>query len=342
MSAHTLRIATRGSALALWQAEYTRRCLKERDPGLQIDLVVLKTQGDKIVDRPLFAVGGKGLFTKEIEEALLDGRADIAVHSLKDLPGDSDMHTALHVAAIPPREDAVDALVLPAFLAADHAGQSARQILCGLGAGATIGTSSLRRACQILAIRPDLQIAPLRGNVDTRLRKVDVDREAWMQDASQRMHAVVLATAGLTRLGRADRITVRFTADELIPACGQGALALQCRRDDVATTDRLAALADRGATLSVAAERAFNTHLGGSCHTPLGAFARSGDGQNGLHILGFVGSADGSRLLRGERHTSVHTVEEARDLGRRLATDLLAQGAADLLQTGPARPTAAM
>lgn len=336
MSAHTLRIATRGSALALWQAEYTRRCLQQRDPSLQVELLVLKTQGDKILDRPLFAVGGKGLFTKEIEEALLDRRADVAVHSLKDLPGDSDLHAALHVAAIPPREDPADALVLPDFLASEHRGLRARDILRRLPSQATVGTSSLRRACQLRAIQPTLQISPLRGNVDTRLRKVEFTREAWAADPSAHLHAVVLAAAGLTRLGHADRITVRFTPDELIPACGQGALALQCRSDDAETTARLAQLADRGATLAVAAERAFNTHLGGSCHTPLGAFARLTPGDDGLHILGFVGSADGSRLLRGERQAPVHSVDQARDLGRQLAEDLLSQGAGALLQTAVA------
>lgn len=336
MSTHTLRIATRGSALALWQAEYTRRCLQERDAGLQVELVVLKTQGDKILDRPLFAVGGKGLFTKEIEEALLDGRADIAVHSLKDLPGDADLHAALHVAAIPPREDPVDALLLPSFRAAEHVGKSARHILRSLPAGAKVGTSSLRRACQILALHPALQISPLRGNVDTRLRKVDYTREQWAQDPSAHLDAVVLATAGLCRLGYADRITVRFATDELIPACGQGALALQCRVDDVDTRARLARLADPVATRAVMAERAFNTHLGGSCHTPLGAFAQAiqpaDEADLRLHMVGFVGCSDGSRLLRGERQATVHSVEEARALGRLLAEDLLAQGAAALLQ----------
>ncbi|MBL9003782.1 MAG: hydroxymethylbilane synthase [Myxococcales bacterium] len=333
MSAHILRIATRGSALALWQAEHTRRCLQERDPGLQVELVVLKTQGDKILDRPLFAVGGKGLFTKEIEEALLDGRADVAVHSLKDLPGDSDLHDALHVAAIPLREDPADALVLPTFLATDHAGQSAREILCRLGTEARIGTSSLRRACQIRSINPALQIGSLRGNVDTRLRKVDIARDAWAQAGSERLDAVVLAAAGLRRLGRADRITVRFTSDELVPACGQGALALQCRKDDAQTTARLAQLADHASTLAVTAERAFNTHLGGSCHTPLGALSRVRDGDDLLHIQGFVGSVDGLHMLRGERQAQASTPEAARDLGRHLADDLLSQGAKALLHS---------
>jgi hydroxymethylbilane synthase len=332
MSAHTVRIATRGSALALWQAEYTRRCLIEHDPSLQVELLVLKTQGDKILDRPLYAVGGKGLFTKEIEEALLDGRADVAVHSLKDLPSDSETLDALHVAAIPPREDPVDALVLPDFLAAEHAGKSAGEILRSLGASAQIGTSSLRRACQIRAINPALRIGALRGNVDTRLRKVDVPREVWQQDPSAHLHAVVLATAGLCRLGYGERITARFTLDELIPACGQGALALQCRTEDAKTTARLAQLADRATTLSVAAERAFNTRLGGSCHTPLGALARWQAESGALHIRGFVGSVDGAHLLHGERSGQVVTQAHAQALGRELAEVLLSQGAQALLQ----------
>lgn len=331
MSLPPLRIATRGSALALWQAEYTRRALLAQRPEQPVELVVLKTQGDKILDRPLYAVGGKGLFTKEIEEALIDGRADVAVHSLKDLPSDADMHAALHVAAVPPREDASDSLVLPAFLLPQHAGRSASEIVRSLSPEARVGTSSLRRACQLLALNPDLQIAALRGNVDTRLRHVDVTADKWSQDESFRMDAVVLASAGLLRLGHGARITARFTPHEMIPACGQGALALQCRRDDDATTARLERLADRPSALAVAAERAYNAALGGSCHAPLAAHAQL-TSPDAMHIAGFVGSREARGTLREELRGAVHDLASARELGRRLADALLARGAAELLK----------
>jgi hydroxymethylbilane synthase len=335
MSIPPLRIATRGSALALWQAEYTRRALLAQRPEQPVELLVLKTQGDKILDRPLYAVGGKGLFTKEIEEALLDGRADVAVHSLKDLPSEADMHTALHVAAIPPREEASDALVLPAALSPQSAKLSAGQILRQLPPAARVGTSSLRRACQLQLLRPGLQISPLRGNVDTRLRRVDGSASAGSasagSDDSARLDAVVLASAGLLRLGYGGRISARFTPQEMLPACGQGALALQCRREDGETTARLARLADRAASLAVAAERAFNAALGGSCHTPLSAFAELSP-EDQLHIAGFVGSLQAGRSLRAEVAGTVHDGTQARALGQRLADQLLAQGAAELLQ----------
>lgn len=330
MSVSPLRIATRGSALALWQAEYTRRALLAQRPEQPVELLVLKTQGDKILDRPLFAVGGKGLFTKEIEEALLDGRADIAVHSLKDLPSDADMHAALHVAAVPPREDPSDALVLPESLRAQHAGRGAGEILRQLAGGAWIGTSSLRRSCQLLTLNPGLQISPLRGNVDTRLRRVEAAPATETADPGGRLDAVVLASAGLLRLGHGGRITARFTPDEMIPACGQGALALQCRRDDGETTARLGRLADRPATLAVAAERAYNAALGGSCHAPLAAHAQL-SGDDVMQIVGFVGNREAKGTLRGEVRGQVRDVTAARDLGRQLADALLARGAAALL-----------
>ncbi len=331
MSIPPLRIATRGSALALWQAEYTRRALLAQRPEQPVELLVLKTQGDKILDRPLYAVGGKGLFTKEIEEALLDGRADVAVHSLKDLPSEADMHTALHVAAIPPREEASDALVLPAALSPQSAELSAGQILRQLPPAARVGTSSLRRACQLQLLRPGLQISPLRGNVDTRLRRVDGSASAGADDSAG-LDAVVLASAGLLRLGYGGRISARFTPQEMLPACGQGALALQCRREDGETTARLARLADRAASLAVAAERAFNAALGGSCHTPLSAFAELSP-EDQLHIAGFVGSLQAGRSLRAEVAGAVHDGTQARALGQRLADQLLAQGAAELLRS---------
>lgn len=352
MTSHVVRIATRGSALALWQAEYTRRRLQAAEPAvgaepgpLPVDLVVLKTQGDRIVDRPLSAIGGKGLFTKEIEEALLDGRADVAVHSMKDLPADSDLPRGLIVAAVPERADPADALVLPASHPAVGVGISAADLLRSLPPGARVGTSSVRRVSQLLALRPDLQIVPLRGNVDTRLRKLDGlhpvapgGDAAGATDAGP-LHAAVLAAAGLLRLGLGARISARFTAAELIPACGQGALALQCRGDDDATRGRLARLADLRAGFAVAAERAFGQHLSGSCHTALGAHAAFVGDSDGLHMVGFVGARDGSRLLRATIDTRVADVTDAAAagaLGRRLADDLIAQGAAALLSADPA------
>lgn len=330
-----LVIATRGSQLALWQAEHVRSALLARDPDLTVRLLVLKTQGDKILDRALSEIGGKGLFTKEIEEALLERRADIAVHSMKDLPAEGP--AGLCIAAVPERADPRDALLLGpahrALLAPEGSPIApdgrATALIKALPPAARVGTSSLRRACQLLALRPDLTVLPLRGNVDTRLRKLqqgDYD-------------AVVLATAGLARLGLAEHIAARFEISELVPACAQGALALQCRADDAATIARLAALRDEATTAAVAAERAFNQRLGGSCHTPIGAHAilepagesageHAGPGATAsLRLVGMVGSSDGRTVLRGERRG---VITAAAELGAALGEELLQRGAGEL------------
>jgi hydroxymethylbilane synthase len=265
-----LRIATRGSKLALWQAEHIRAELIRHDPALQVELLVLKTQGDRILDRALSEIGGKGLFTKEIEEALLDGRADVAVHSMKDLPAHGP--AGLVLAAVPPREDPRDALLLtPAISAqlaqAGSSAASASQLIAALPMGARVGTSSLRRICQLKRLRPDLEILPLRGNVDTRLRKL----------LAGELDAMVLAAAGLCRLGLGEHISARFALSEMLPACGQGALAVQCRLGETAADAKILArvqqLSDEETATATTAERAFSLRLGGSCQTPLGAYA---------------------------------------------------------------------
>lgn len=302
----TLKIATRGSALALWQANWVRDRLMAGDPHLTVELVVLKTRGDKILDRALSEVGGKGLFVKEIEEALLDGRADVAVHSMKDLP--ADIPEGLVLGAVPEREDPRDALlVAPAHAARDVA---------SLPKGARVGTSSLRRVCQLKAHRPDLDVVPLRGNVDTRVRKVDAGE----------LDAIVLACAGLKRLGHAARITAALSTAESLPAIGQGALAIECRVDDPETLARLARLDDRTTAHAVAAERAFLKRLSGDCKTPLAAHATV-DGAR-LRLEGLVGAPDGSTLLR---HALEGTTADAAALGTALAEELLRRGADKLL-----------
>ncbi len=301
-----LTIATRGSLLALWQANHVKAELERREPGLVVELLVLKTRGDKILDRSLSEVGGKGLFVKEIEDALLDGRAQIAVHSMKDLP--AELAPGLRVVAVPPREDARDALVLRPGL---HAA-SVRE----LPQGGKVGTSSLRRLCQLRAIRPDLVIEPLRGNVDTRLGRV----ERGDYDA------IVLACAGLRRLGHGARIAVSIALAESLPAVGQGALALECRSDDAETSKRLAMLDDHETAQAVLAERACLRRLEGGCQTPLAAHAIVEGGS--IWLRGLVGSIDGARIIRGERRG---TDPEA--IGLSLADELLASGAAALMRS---------
>lgn len=326
-----LRIATRGSQLALWQAEHVRSLLREQAPELEISLLVLKTQGDRTLDRPLSEIGGKGLFTKEIEEALLDRRADLAVHSMKDLP--SELPEGLVLGAIPAREDPADALVLapghrppPALQRGD--GHDAGALLRSLPAGARVGTSSLRRACQLRRLRPDLEIVALRGNVDTRLRRIEHGE----------LDAAVLAAAGLRRLGLGGHIAACFSPAQMLPACGQGALGLECRADDAVLLARLARLSDAAATAAVLAERALSLRLGGSCHTPLGGHARVHRLPDGSELIldGLVGSPDGREVLRAERRGPV---EAPAELGRQLGDALLAAGAERLLAQH-ARPSA--
>jgi hydroxymethylbilane synthase len=300
-----LVIATRGSALALWQAEHVKARLAAVAPDVTVDFNVIKTSGDKILDVPLAKVGGKGLFVKEIEQALLDHEADLAVHSMKDVP--AELAPGLVLAAVSSREVPWDALCARAPVTVDT-----------LPHGAKVGTSSMRRQCQLLARRPDLQIAMLRGNVPTRIRKLD-DGE---------FEAVVLAAAGLTRLGLAHRITQELPIDVSIPAVAQGVLGLEIRSGDTAVADLIRrAIHDPAEDRKVAAERAFLARMGGSCQTPLAAHAlAASDGT--LRILGLCGMPDGSKILRAE---VTGPAGDAVQLGQQLADDLLAQGADRIL-----------
>jgi hydroxymethylbilane synthase len=299
-----LVIATRGSALALWQANHVKSRLEADDPGLAVELLVLKTKGDKILDVPLAQVGGKGLFVKEIEEALLRHEAHLAVHSMKDVP--TALEPGLVLCAVSAREEPYDVLV-----SRDGRG------LAALPQGAKVGTSSLRRMCQLRARRPDLQIEALRGNVDTRLRKLD----EGLYDA------IVLAAAGLVRLGFGARISERLMPDVSLPAIGQGALGLETRADDADTIARVRrVLHDEGAAACVTAERAFLARLEGGCQTPIAAHAHLAGGA--LHLEGLVGAVDGSQMIRDR--ASGAPADAAR-LGTQLAEHLLGRGAAALL-----------
>jgi hydroxymethylbilane synthase len=300
-----LVIATRGSALALWQAEHVKARLAAVAPDLAVEFNVIKTSGDQILDVPLAKVGGKGLFVKEIEQALLDHQADLAVHSMKDVP--PELAPGLVLVAVSSREVPWDALCARAPVTVDT-----------LPRGARVGTSSMRRQCQLLARRPDLQIAMLRGNVPTRIRKLD-DGE---------FDAVVLAAAGLTRLGLAGRITQQLPLEISVPAVAQGVLGLEARAGDARVAELIRrAIHDPAEERRVAAERSFLARMGGSCQTPLAAHAID-TGAGGLRIVGLCGMPDGSRILRAE-HTGA--AADAEPLGRRLADDLLAQGADQIL-----------
>jgi hydroxymethylbilane synthase len=294
----TLTIATRRSALALAQCRAFVARLGALDPAVQLRELQIVTSGDRIQDRPLAEVGGKGLFVKEIEEALLDGRADLAVHSIKDVPG--LLPAGLSIACIPVREDPRDVLVAP-----DHG------TLAALPAGARVGTSSLRRMAQLVAVRPDLRVASIRGNVDTRLRKLE----------AREFDAIVLARAGLVRLGLAGRATEVLSTDVSLPAVGQGALGIECREDDESVRARLAPLHDMETATCVSAERGVLIALGGDCRTPLGAFAeRAGEA---IRLRAFVANADGSGLRRAERTAPwPGAATAAHDLGVALGREL--------------------
>jgi hydroxymethylbilane synthase len=294
-----IRIGSRGSALALWQAEHVRALLMAR--GHECRIQVITTTGDRVQDRRLESVGGKGAFLKEIEEAMLAGEVDLAVHSLKDVP--TALPDGLRLCAVLARADPRDALV---------SARGAR--FADLPAGSVIGTSSLRRQCQVRALRPDLAVTDLRGNVDTRLQK--------LRDG--RCDAVILAQAGLERLGRAGEATEVLDAATFLPAPGQGAIALECRGEDQTIAAAAAPLNHAKTAREVEAERALLKALGGGCNVPLGAYAAAA-GQE-LRLAAFVGRADGSSLVRGERRGT-----DPGALGRELADDLLARGAATLL-----------
>ncbi|HEY9512796.1 MAG TPA: hydroxymethylbilane synthase [Rhodanobacter sp.] len=303
MNPSTLRIATRKSALALWQAEHVATLLRGMYPGLTVELVPMTTRGDEVQDRSLASIGGKGLFLKELEVAMLEGRADLAVHSLKDVP--AHLEPGFVLPAILPRADAADALVSNHYAT-----------LAELPAGARVGTSSLRRQAQMRALRPDVELLDLRGNVGTRLAKLD----AGAYDA------IVLACAGLARLGLAARIRSRLAAPQWLPAPGQAAIAIEARSDDPATLELLAALDDADTRITVSAERAMNRALGGSCTVPIGAWCVRGE--HDLHLSGLVGDVDHGRVLRAEGSAASG---QADALGRRVAELLLAQGAGQLL-----------
>ena len=303
-----LTIATRESALALWQAEHIRAWLAAMHPGCEVTLLGITTQGDRVLDQPLADIGGKGLFIKELEYAMAEGRADLAVHSLKDVP--MDMPEGFTLAAIGAREDPRDAFVSNRFLD-----------LAALPGGARIGTSSLRREAQLRERDPLLEILPLRGNVNTRLRKLD----------DGQYDAIILAAAGLKRLGFGARIAALLDPEESLPAVGQGALALECRADRADVIGVLVAFADRDTTFATIAERAFSRALSGSCHTPLAAHAITRHGE--LWLRGLLASRDGSEILRGEKAAAVADPAGADALGRALADDFLARGAARLIGT---------
>lgn len=307
-------IATRGSKLALWQAEWIKSQIKKIHPDMDVELNKIKTTGDKILDVPLAQVGGKGLFVKEIEEAMLRGEADLAVHSMKDVP--TDLPEGLHLSAICKREDPRDAFITA--VSSQGSGPSLKKInsIAELPEGARIGTSSLRRMCQLLNKRPDIKITQLRGNVDTRLRKLDEGE----------FDAIILATAGVKRLGYETRITEKIPTEISLPAIGQGAVGIECRTDDEFINDLLSKLNHEETWICVSAERAFLKKLEGGCQVPIASHAQLKDGQ--LIIEGLVGSLDGKTLIKSSIQGKP---EEAGPLGTALAEKLLSQGAGEIL-----------
>ncbi len=324
---HKVIIATRGSKLALWQAEYVKTELKKRYPDIEIGLKKIKTTGDKILDAPLAKIGGKGLFVKEIEEALLRKDVDLAVHSMKDVP--IDLPLGLHIAAICEREDPRDAFIVPV--------PGSRFTVHGfrdLPKGATIVTSSLRRSCQLLNLRPDLKIVQLRGNLDTRIRKLDEGQ----------FDGIVVAVAGLKRLGMSHRITQILEPHISIPAIGQGAIGIECRIDDELINNLIAPLNHEETSICIRAERAFLRRLEGGCQVPIAAYTKivkvsvssvseqtlktDTKSDSSLIIDGMVGSISGDRIIRGRLEGNPH---EAESLGVRLAEDLISRGAGKIL-----------
>lgn len=298
-----IRIATRQSPLALWQAHYVQQRLQACHPGLQVELVPMVTRGDIILDTPLAKVGGKGLFVKELELALLEGRADVAVHSMKDVP--IAFPEGLGLVTICERDDPRDAFVSNNYQHMDE-----------LPAGSVVGTSSLRRQCQLRQRRPDLIVKDLRGNVGTRLSKLDQGD----------YDAIILAVAGLNRLGLKERIRYAMSPEESLPAVGQGAVGIECRLDDTLTRELLAPLNHRQTELRVCAERAMNTRLEGGCQVPIGSYAVLED--DTLWLRALVGAPDGSQMICGERRGPSANAEQ---MGIELADELLSRGAKEIL-----------
>ncbi len=299
-------IGTRSSKLALWQAEYVADCLRKQYDGLEVELVRMTTKGDKILDAPLAKIGGKGLFTKELELAMIEGKIDLAVHSLKDMP--TALPEGLAISAVTKRFDCGDALVSPIYKTLDNLPQ-----------GAKVGTSSLRRKSQILAYRPDLNILNLRGNVITRLRKLE----------EEHFDAIVLAVAGLSRLGFKDRITQVIPKSVCLPAVGQGALAVETRADDTEINQLISFLHDETTADAAKAERGFLSRVEGGCQVPVGVYAQV-DKYNKLEVEAVIGSLDGRCLIRdrvvGERANAV-------ELGKTLAEKILNNGGLVIMQS---------
>src|SRR5512143_1263617 len=309
MNKRKIVIGTRGSKLALWQAEWVKSELEKLAPGVEVELNKIKTTVDKILDVPLAKVGGKGLFVKEIEEALLSGAADLAVHSMKDVP--TDFPEGLHLSVICKREDPRDA-----FISAMQNSKFRIQGFKKLPNAATVGTSSLRRSCQLLSMRPDLKIAQLRGNLDTRLRKLDEGQ----------FDAIILAAAGVKRLGWSRRITEILSTEISLPAIGQGAIGIECRIGDPFINDLIAPLNHPETATCVRAERALLKKLEGGCQVPIAAHARLVEGR--IVMDGLVGSVSGDRIIRGHIQGSTGHAES---LGITLAEDILSRGAKEIL-----------
>ncbi|MFW5451482.1 MAG: hydroxymethylbilane synthase [Methylophagaceae bacterium] len=303
MTNRTVKIATRKSPLAIWQAEYVRDALIELHPDLQVELVRMSTQGDKILDVPLAKVGGKGLFVKELEQGMLMGEADIAVHSMKDVP--VEFPEGLHLPVVCQREDPRDAFVSNHY-----------QSLDDLPIGAKVGTSSLRRECQLRTSRSDLEVLPLRGNVNTRLAKLDAGD----------YDAIILASAGLKRLGFEERIRSALTPEQSLPAIGQGAVGIETRINDEEINTLIAPLRCPETWIVVSAERALNKRLAGGCQVPIAGYALLENDE--IWLRGLVGRPDGSLMLRAEINGKA---EDAEQLGEALAEDLLSQGADKIL-----------
>lgn len=299
-----LTVGTRGSELALWQAEWVKSALRHRFPDLTVELAPIKTRGDKILDVPLARVGGKGLFVKEIEEALLDGRIDLAVHSMKDMPG--EIPTGLRIGAVPERESPYDVLI-----------SRKNKPLAELPKGARIGTSSLRRGSQLLHFRPDFVILPLRGNLGTRLKKMKTEN----------LDAIVLAAAGVKRLGLAEKVSEYIDPEILIPAVGQGALCIEIRDHDPDVLAMVTSLDHPETSAAVTAERAFLRFLEGGCQVPMAAYAKIAGPR--LDITAMVAEINGSRVIR-ERASG--RTEDAAAIGTRLAKDLVDRGAGEILE----------
>jgi hydroxymethylbilane synthase len=299
-----IRIATRKSPLALWQAEHVAQRLEQAFPEIKTELVTMVTRGDKLLDAPLARVGGKGLFVKELEQGMLEGNADIAVHSMKDVP--VEFPNGLHLAVILEREDPTDAFVSNRYKNFSDLPENAR-----------IGTCSLRRQCQIRARFPKAEILDLRGNVNTRLAKLD----------NGDYDAIILASAGLKRLGMSRRITAAIDPADSLPAIGQGAIGIECREDDEIINRYLMALHDESTHIRVTAERAMNACLNGGCQVPIAGFAEIN--HNELFMRGLVGKVDGSIIYRAERRGQLADAEK---IGRQIAEDLLDQGADEILE----------